>query len=144
MAMQRTVSQLIPTSYQPQFSNTTKTHMYTDFPSDRSTGRSVLTDRNFYTTIWMLLPPNYNQPPPSLPSSLLPSSSSLSPRLYQKFAFSKVEEPLQTSTNSRWPFSSSLLHRHSTRRKTVHLAHPLAPETTCSEFTGSSPWGSNL
>lgn len=57
-----------------------QTHMYTDFPSDRPTGRSILTDRNFYTTIWMLLPPKYNQKPKAnhlLPPSL-PSSSELS------------------------------------------------------------------
>lgn len=102
-----------------------QTHMYTDFPSDRPTGRSILTDRNFYTTIWMLLPPTYNQKPKA--NHLLPSSSELSlslsftiarndPRLYQKFVFSKQEEPLKTSTNSRMLLSSSLLHRHSTRR----------------------------
>lgn len=151
--MQPTVSQLtLTSSYQPQFSNTTK-HTCTQIFLLTDRQAALFLQTGIFTQLFgccchpnttknqkpitSFLPP-FLLPPSSLSLPLTHTIAKNDPRLYQKFVFSKQEEPLQTSTNSRMPFSSSLLHRHSTRRN-QRTSLTLRPETSCSEFIGSPP-----
>lgn len=123
MAMQPTVSQLtLTSSYRPQFSNTSNTHMYTDFPSFLPSDRQAALF--LHTEIFTQLFGRCCQPPP--PFLLPPSSLSLSLSRLPKLILSPLPKNCSLKTGGTSPnlnqlknafILSSLLHRHSTRRK---------------------------